>query len=179
MEEKLNALLQNCKSYLQTFQEEEKGNGISEKQNAYYLALKKLYPLLQKAVQEKGTAPKENTVAAFNDLYNKNFAYLHKFTSVSQNSIPHILKYQQLVQKMDKLYQGIPKKTLERQAQILKGRRKDIDKWLKAFEQLLQSKENQQALEKRFLELLDQANQTLAEKGLAAISISIDNTPTV
>lgn len=178
MHEKLNALMQDCRIYINTFQKIHKEGKSTDKQIAYYKVIKKLYPILQKAIQNDNEASKVNPILEFNDLYNKNFDYLNKFTSTPQSSIKHILQYQQLVQKIDKLYADIPQKTLERQASILKGRRKDITKWLQAFEKMLQSGENQKALEKRFLELLDKANQELQAKGLATISVSSNTTHT-
>jgi hypothetical protein len=178
MHEKLNALIQDCRIYINAFQMIHKEGKSTDEQVAYYKALKKLYPILQKAIQDNSEAPKVNPVLEFNDLYNKNFDYLNKFTAVPQNSIKHILQYQQLAQKMNQLYAGIPQKTLERQASLLKGRRKDVTKWLQAFQKMLQSTENQQALEKRFLELLAKANQELQAKGLATISVSSNTTHT-
>jgi len=170
--------MQDCSAYFNVFQTIHKEGKSTDEQIAYYKALKKLYPILQKAIQDNNKAPKANPISEFNDLYNKNFDYLNKFTAAPQNSIKHILDYQQLVQKMDKLYAGIPQKTLERQASLLKGRRKDVTKWLQVFEQMLQNTENQQALEKRFLELLAKANQALQAKGLATISVSSNTTHT-
>jgi hypothetical protein len=178
MYEKLNALIQDCMAYINAFQTIHKEGKSTNEQIAYYKALKKLYPILEKAIQGNNEAPKVNSVSEFNDLYNKNFDYLNKFTAAPQNSIKHILQYQQLAQKMDQLYAGIPQKTLERQASLLKGRRKDVTKWLQAFEKMLQSTENQQALENRFLELLAKANQELQAKGLATVSISANTTHT-
>lgn len=177
MEEKLNRLLKNCKAFLQLHQKQtQKSKAIDEEQQARYVAIKKLYTALLETNKknEENSTPPINPVAEFNDLYNKNFAYLHKFTAVAQNSIKHILHYQQLVQKMATLYQAIPQQTLERQAQILGQRKKDMDKWQQAFEEMLQSKENQQTLEKRFLELLDLANAALKDKGIAALAIHSD-----
>jgi hypothetical protein len=177
MDQQLIALLRDCKAYLLIYRNLSKtGLTPQKKQTEYATKLKELLPILDKAIEKKSkeTTAKDNPVIAFNDLYSKNFDYFDNFTSVPQRNLKPILAYQKVAKKLAKFYAGIPKETIERQGKMLASKKKAVDKWLNAFETMLQSKENQVALENRFQEFLDQVNATLAEKGLAAISISSD-----
>lgn len=178
MDQQLIPLLKDCKAYLLIYQSlVTKGQTPTDQQKKYAKNLTELLPILNKVLSndQEETTPKGNPVIDFNALYNKNFAYFDKFTSVPQNSLKHILSYQKIAKTMAQFYTDIPEKTIERQGKILASKKKSVDKWITAFEKMLQSKENQLALEERFQELLVKANATLAEKALPAISLTSNN----
>jgi hypothetical protein len=177
MDQQLIALFKDCKAYLLSYQTlVKKGLKPTKKQTEYATNLKDLLPILNQALKSKQEEIliKSNPVTDFNTLYNKNFAYFDKFTTVPQRSLKHILSYQKVAKELAQFYAGIPAKTIERQGKILASKKKSVDKWLAAFNTMLQSKENQVALENRFQELLNKVNATLADKGLAAITIAPD-----
>ncbi|MCP4439251.1 MAG: hypothetical protein GY810_09950 [Aureispira sp.] len=175
MKEQLLLLWQNCQKYIKTYEAllKQAPNTLDAAQKAAYLQIKE-YQKLIKQISAQQKAKKEensNAVAEFNELYNKNFDYLNKFTSQPQANLKFLLHYHKLVDNLDSLYKQIPQKTLDRQGKLLSSRKKAVDKWLKALDVQLKSKELQAPLEKRFWELVKKANVSLAEKGLAAISI--------
>lgn len=171
----LTALLADCKSYAKAFKKaaNEKKNNQTQAKN--FIIIKDIIEILDQEVL-KANHPSGNPVVEFNDLYNKHFDYFNRFVVVEQRNIQKIINCQQTVEKMAGLYVGIPQETIKRQGKLLVGRKRAVDKWLFALEQRLSSEENQVALEQRFQELLQKANEALTKKGLATISLPTNPT---
>ncbi|WMX16530.1 hypothetical protein [Aureispira sp. CCB-E] len=170
----LTELLEESKKYIVLYEKQNNDENLAAQitpaQKAYYKNIKVLIPQLEALEKEK--APYSGAVE-FNEMYNKYFAYLDKFTSVQQSNVSAVLQSKRLLDRLQKLYGMISSETIERQVQVLGQRKKSMDKWSNKLSEQLQSEEMKVSLEKRFEELLQIANEAIGKQGKDTISLNL------
>lgn len=170
----LSVLLKESKQYIALFQKQWNNKALrgqcTPAQKEYFELLQQLIPDLE--ILSKKIDTNSSGATEFNGLYNKYFPYLDKFMSVQQYNISALLQNKRLVNKLQVLYSHIKPETIQRQGELLKGRKEAIDKWASKLSEQLQNEDTKVGLEKRFQELLEVANLTVAEKGMDNVPLT-------